>query len=134
MTAASSNRRTRRLAKTKTAGRSDDGLWFRQNPERCYRFRPINPGDFAALPVVRTPPHPPVLCQWVLVQRLEGGSQRQPIWLAPGTPPPPDDDQLLEALWVQAHKARRQGESRFGTTHVAQTYADLQQLRTGATH
>ena len=66
----------------------DDRLWFRANPDRCWRIRAPQDGDFPPEIVARLKPIPEGQRRYVLVARF---IEDQPLKASFCAPPPLDD-------------------------------------------
>jgi hypothetical protein len=91
-----------------TPWKTDDRLWFEQNPDRSHRARPVFPGE-ADEQAAKTPPGTVLL---TLVRQVEPGKRvRASFYLNAALWPVPDDDAIAHALFDIATRQQAQPQN-----------------------
>lgn len=82
------------VADGKQGAPARDRQWFKANPKRAYRLRPVAPDEIA-----------PAECSFVIVSRLGKGARSRVFTCLPGIETVPDaDDNLIALILAESNR------------------------------
>jgi hypothetical protein len=115
-----------RLHRADSAWKTDDAAWFKNNPKRSHRLRPIFPGEIDSFPSESMPAPPPDHEYQILVRQVAVGQRLRTLFCRNVMAPIPEIEEVIHAIFDSVYN-QRPGTSRVVTSReigeLAQRYA-----------